>query len=314
VTSRLWIRRIVSILLTGAALVFIGLEIVRNLDELREFDWEVRPSLLLLSTVLLVVVLLWGVRVWQMVLWRFGVEVDYRLLARTWFWANLSRYIPGVIWQFVSLAHLGGAAGMKPVTTVTSMLVHMGFSLLSAALLAVYLLPLEAIGVTGELAILLRWLAPLSLMLVHPTLIQVGLRLVHRMLRRPVAIWTGSAADGLVLLAYSTVSWVLYGATFYLFLSAFHPLPLFTLPAITAMNGLAFIVGYLVFFAPGGLGYKEGALAFLLATLMPRPVAFSLAIAARLWTIVAELLPAAFLIRRGAVPVNPGREAASGQP
>jgi glycosyltransferase 2 family protein len=250
------------------------------------------------------------------VLRRFSVGVEFRLLARTWFWANLSRYIPGMIWQFVSLAHLGSAAGIHAATTVASMLVQMGFALLSAGLLAVYLLPLEGLGLAPDLAAALRWVAPLSLVLVHPSIIRAGLAAVNRFLHRPVAKWRGTTRDGLLILMLSAVSWVFYGVAFHLFLSAFHPLPLGTLPDVTAMNGLAFIVGYLVFFAPGGLGYKEGALAFLLATLLPRPVAFALAMAARLWTIAAELIPAVLLIRWGrrSLPRVPRPDAASGRP
>ncbi|HEV2148860.1 MAG TPA: lysylphosphatidylglycerol synthase domain-containing protein [Longimicrobiaceae bacterium] len=306
------LRRGLSYALVAAAFVFLGAEIYGNADQLREFRWEVRPGLLALSIAVLSGVLLWGVVVWQLVLRRFGTEVPFRALARAWFLSNLSRYIPGVVWQFVSLAQLGPGAGLSPSATVMSLLVQMGFMLLSAGILGVYLLPLEmaaelgaqspAFGWVAPFVLAMRWAAPLALVLVHPGVMRAGLGAVGRATRRPMLRWEGSWAEGVGFLLLSGIAWVLYGLAFYLFLLSFVEVAPAAIPAAIAMNGLAFIVGYLVFFAPGGLGFKEAALAFLLSGLVPTAVAASLAIAARLWTIAAEVLPALVLARRGAAP------------
>ena len=301
------LRRLLTFALVAAAFVFLGLEIERNVDQLRSFRWEVRPGLLLLSVLALSLVLLWGVAVWRVLLRSFGADVPFRALARAWFLANLSRYIPGVVWQFVSLAQLGPSVGLAPAATVTSLLVQMGFMLLSAGVVGVWLLPVSLAGELAGLLPALRWLSPVSLVLVHPRVIRTGLGVVERVTRRTTMEWRGSWARGVGILVLAGVSWGLYGAAFHLFLASFVPLPLSAFPAVTAMNALAFIVGYAAFFAPGGLGFKEAALTLLLAGLVPTGVAASLAIASRLWTIAGELGPALLLLRRGApgVPEKP---------
>ena len=304
---RPWARRLLTAALVGAAVVFLGQEIYRNADQLRSFDWEVRPGLLAVSVAALSVVLLWGVAVWQLLLRRFGARVSFRALARTWFLANLSRYIPGVVWQFVSLAQLGPSAGLSPMATLTTLLVQMGFLLLSAGLVSIYMFPVHLAGHFAEALRVLRWIAPLVIVLVHPRVIRFALNLFGRVARRPVLEWGGSWPEGIGILALSATSWVFYGGVFYLFLAAFVPIPIAALPMIIAVNAIAFIAGYLAFFAPGGLGFKEGAMAILLSTLMPGAVAASLAIAARLWTIAAEVIPAAFLLRQQA-PVASSEE------
>jgi hypothetical protein len=298
-------RRVASALLVLAAVGFLGREIARGAHELQSFDWRGRPGLLLLSVAALSAVLVWGVALWRLTLKGFGVDAPFRPLARAWFIANLGRYIPGVVWQFLSLAQLGPAAGLTPVVAVTSLLVQMGFLFLSALLLGVYFIPPEGAGFLAPAVPALRWTAPAAVLLVHPWLIRNALTLVSRVTRRPMLPWRGSWASGLGLLGLATVTWGLYGAAFYLFLLAFVDLPATAIPALTAMNALAFVAGYLVFFAPGGLGYKELALAALLATLVPHPVALALAVAARLWTVAGELLPAALLLRRGRAPRPP---------
>ena len=296
--QRLWLRRLLTGSLVGAAFVFLAREILHNAEQLRSFRWDFEPGLLLLSTVMLTAVLLWGVAVWQMVLARFGVDVKLRALARAWFLANLSRYIPGVVWQFMSLAQLGPSVGLAPANIIMTLLVHVGFSLVAAGTLGVWLLPA---GFAGEFAPLihgLRWASPLAIVLVHPVVIRRGIFLMQRVARRASLDWTGSWLDGLWLLLVSAASWGLYGTAFYVFLRSFVPLAFSALPAVIAINALAFVVGYLVVIAPGGLGFKEGAIALLLAGLVPPAVAASLAIASRLWTISAEVIPAAFLARR----------------
>src|SRR5690606_776282 len=158
----------ISFLLIAAAFAFLAREIVRNFDAVREFDWQLRPAVLALSLVALMVVLAAGVAFWALVLRSFGVRIPLLPLARTWFLANLSRYIPGVVWQFVSLAQFSGAAGLTPVLSITSLLVQMGFMLLSAAGIGVIVLPLSPLGDAYPLLRDLRWLAPLALLGVHP--------------------------------------------------------------------------------------------------------------------------------------------------
>lgn len=289
-------RRALSFLLIAAAFAFLAREILRNVDSLRDFDWQLRPGMLALSLLALVVVLFLGVAYWAVVLRSFGVRIPLIPLARTWFLANLSRYIPGVVWQFVSLAQLGGAAGMGAVLSITSLLVQMGFTLLSAAALGLLILPGSPLGAAYPALEGLRWLAPLALVAVHPAVIRTLVRLMARLSRREAVEWEGSWAEGVGLLALATLLWLAYGATFFLFLNSFVYLPMAMLPAVIAVHALSFLVGYLAFFAPAGLGFKEAALTLLLAGLMPSSVAASLAVAARLWSIAGEAIPALALL------------------
>lgn len=306
-------RKVASGVFIAAAFGFLGAAVYRNLEELRGFTWEMRPVLLVLSVAAHIAVLLWGVRVWQLLLRRFAVRIPFRTLARIWFLSGIGRYIPGKVWQFIGVAHLGSAAGLHPMTGITSLAVHMGMSLLGAGLAAVYFLPISVVDAlaagAGDTAtrvlLILRWAAPLSILFVHPRVIGAALALFRRIARRATMDWSGGWTDGIWLLALSTVGWVLYGGAFYLFLASLVPLSLSTLPAVTAMNALAFIVGYVIFIAPAGVGPKEGALTALLTALVPLSVAAVLAVVARLWTVAAEVIPALLLLRGARGSVEP---------
>ncbi len=292
------LRRWLAAALVLAAASFIGWRIYTDLDQIRGFDWKLRPVLLAASVLLLSAVLLWGVLVWQLVLRRCGLTVPFRPLARAWFLSNLSRYIPGVVWQFVTLAQLGPGVGLTPAVTVMSLLVQMGFLLLAAGALGVWLLPLGLAGTLAPVLPVLRWMAPLVLLAVHPRVIRGALGVAARVTKRSMPAWGGSWVDGIAFLLIAAGSWLLYGAAFFLFLRSFVDLPASAFGAIAAINALAFIVGYVVVIAPGGAGFKEGALALLLAGLLPAGVAASLAVLSRLWSIAGEVLPALLLAAR----------------
>jgi glycosyltransferase 2 family protein len=292
------LRRWLGAILVLAAAAFIAERIVSDLDQIRGFDWKLRPGLLVVSVLVLSAVLLWGVLVWQLVLRRCGIRVPFLALARAWFLSNLSRYVPGVVWQFLALAQLGTGVGLTPAVTVMSLMVQMGFLLLSAAALGVWLLPLSLAGPLAPVLPVLRWAAPLVLVAVHPRIIRGALALVRRATRRTMPDWGGSWLDGVGFLVLSAGSWFLYGGAFFLFLRSFVDLPASAFPAVTAINALAFIVGYAVVIAPAGVGFKETALALLLGGMLPAGVAASLAVLARLWTISGELLPAMSLVLR----------------
>lgn len=295
--SRLLLRRLLGGLLVAAALGFVAALVLRDLPRVRAYDWEVRPALLALSLLGLSATLVWGVRVWQLVLRRFGVRIRLAPLCRIWFLSNVARYIPGVIWQFVGIAQFSTAAGLNAAVALSSLFVQLGFTLVAALLVAVLLVPPGGWGLPVLHA--LRWLAPAALLAVHPRLIGGALALVRRATRKELVAWHGSWGDGVWLLALNAVSWLVYGGAFYLFVESLAPVGWHNLGALVAMNALAFVAGYVAVLAPAGLGAKEAALTVTLATVLPAPVAAALALAARLWTVAGEMLPTLFFVRAG---------------
>jgi len=298
------VRRLLSAALVAAALLFVGIAIARNADQLRAFEWRPDLPLLLISIPLHTLVLAWGVWVWGRVLVRFeGGHASLPQLQRIWFLSGVARYIPGKVWQFVAVADLAERAGLSRVLLLTSMIIQMAFTLLAAALLAAATLPLPLIGIDVGPAIATAVAALIALLLVHPALLNAVLRLVPRTMHRDVLTWRGGWMDGIALLAMSVLSWLFYGAAFHLFVASLTPVPLDALPTLAGVNALAFAAGYLAVLAPAGLGVREGAMTVLLSPLLPLGVAAVVSALARLWTIGAELLGALLFVRWRGTPV-----------
>lgn len=285
------LRKAAGIVFVVAAFAYLAILIYRNVGALRAEEWTVRPGVMVGSLVLHIVGLLWGVGAWRLLLRVMGHRVSYRQLARIGFVSGLGRYLPGKVWQFVGAAHLGRASGLTAVATVTALAAHTIFFMIGAAFVSVYFLP-EALGVSAAGMTMLRRLAPLLFLLVHPAVIRTALHLLRRITRKELGEWTGGWGSGLGFVALSIAGWVITGTAFYLFILSFTPIPLESLPTIIGINAASFIFGTLFFPAPAGLGAKELALTTLLAGYVTGPMAAVLAIASRLWTVAAEVIPA----------------------
>lgn len=290
------VRRATGVLFVVTAFAFLGLMVARNVGQLSAHDWSIRPLLLLASLAVLVIGLGWGIVVWHLLLLRMGYRVRPWALARLWFVSGLGRYIPGKIWQFVGAARMGSDVGMPPVVTVTSLAVHGFLFAVAAAVLSVYLVP-AGDWISPSVHEILRWTAPLMLLSLHPAVARRVLGLISRTTRTELVEWTGSWGSATALMALSIIAWLLTGTALYLFVLSLTPLPLSAVAPIIGFNALAFIIGYAVFIAPAGLGAKEGVLAVLLSMFMPPAVAGVVAIAARLWSLVGEVVPALVLLR-----------------
>lgn len=299
-------KKAATALLIAAAGWFLFRTIERNWRQIRGYPWHVEPLLLCASVAALVAVLAWGVFVWSRVLQRFEhPPVRLPTLLRIWFLSNLARYIPGSVFALLTAAQLSRSAGLSAAVLLTSLLVHTSLSLLAAVVVSAWTLagglfpalsgPWIAAGITAA-----------AVLVVHPRVLNAILGAIPRLLKREVIAWNGSWAEGVVLLALAMASWGLYGGAYYLFVRALTPVAPSAVPVLAGVNALSFVAGVLTPL-PGGLGVREAAMQQLLLPLLPAGVAGVVSIAARLWSVAAELigggLVLAFVRSRGTLGV-----------
>jgi uncharacterized membrane protein YbhN (UPF0104 family) len=85
--------------------------------------------------------------------------------------------------------------------------------------------------------------------------------------------------------------WLLYTGAFWLFVTGLG----FSVPALSTASAFAaaYVLGYVMVFAPAGLGVREGFLVALLSPQMGAASAGAVALIARLWMTLVEVVPAA---------------------
>jgi hypothetical protein len=114
------VRRVAASAIVVAAAGFLYATISRNWRELAEFEWRADPLLLAASVLLHVAVLAFGVYVWSRVMRMLDAPaVPYGRLLRIWSASNLTKYIPGAVWQFFTAAHLSRGEGLPGVIAMS---------------------------------------------------------------------------------------------------------------------------------------------------------------------------------------------------
>ena len=312
-------------------LALAGLAIVLFLrsqwDTLRHYPWRLLPGMLVVSTGFLLLTWAVEVEIWRRILARVGGRLTFFSAVRIWFLSAILRYIPGNIWQPLSMTIYCMRYGIRPEVTVTSILLYQVIILLAVApFVAVYVWAGVAGGyVAALIANASPWLvalviAPVALFIMQPNWL-TGLinALLVRLGRAPMDVRLSSG--GLLLLIVAAgVNWLMWGVTFAAFTFSIAEVAVEDLTQLVvllvAAYPIAYAVGFLSFLTPSGFGVREGAFYVLLSPIMPGSVVAVAALAMRAWTTLGELLIAgvsAPIEHASAAKTDPdaGRSAAS---
>jgi len=243
------------------------------------------------------------IETWRRIVGEWHATMRFSDAARIWFVSNLGKYVPGKVWQILAMGKLAervnvppaAAAGSSIVSTVVN--IAMGFAI---ALLAGFrALDTMSHGHAriGVLLIIVVLGGVFSLPFLMPQIAAVARRLTGR------AIDLGTLPPRAVIIAIAgnAIAWVMYGWSFQLLVHGVVGEARGGLSDYVAAYALSYVIGYLVFFIPGGIGTREAVQTLALQTLGLAGYKEALVIAAvsRLWLTVLEVLPGLFYLARG---------------
>ncbi len=268
---------------------------------LRAYPWRLDAGWLAAACVLLLMTWALEVAIWQQLLRLVGGKLRYLPAVRIWFLSAVVRYVPGHIWQPLSMTLYCRRHGVAPEATLTSIAIYQVVILLAAAPIAVgYLVWGEAnslaIQALAGVPPALAWLIvlPIGVFLLRPHWLTVAMNWVLVRLRRaPLQAHLTSGALA-ALIAAAVIDWLLWGATFAAFTfgvsgtAAADPVAL--APLLITSYPIAYAAGFLSVISPSGFGVREGAFYFLLVPALDGAVVTVVALAMRAWTTLGELL------------------------
>ena len=210
---------------------------------------------------------------------------DSRAAVASWCRTQVARYMPGGIWAVVARATTVQGRVRDKLTAVTA---------------ENFIVLLVSLAVGGAWATIhnWRWL-PLTLLVIAPLLVSRWLerrtKITRRRVRRTAATYT--------------VGYVAYGVLGVLVQVAVSGLRNPTYPLYVAGAAcVAWAVGLVVVFAPGGVGVRELVYVWMLTGLYPRADLEAAAVTSRLVTVAAELTVLALISRPGRSKSDPDAE------
>jgi hypothetical protein len=232
-----------------------------------------------------------------------GGKLPYWPAVRIWFLSAILRYVPGNIWQPLSMTLQCQRRGIAPEATLTSVAFYQILVLLAAS-------PIAALyfGMTGDwgllTGVLQAWtpwlvaagLVPVVAFVIRPSWLIEMVNWLLAKFNRPSLSAGLTHANAAWVLTLAILDWLLWGACFATLTFALQDYTtaemLQLAPHLVAAYAIAYAIGFVSLITPSGLGVREGALYLLLAPLLGGGVVTIAAIAMRLWITLGELLAA----------------------
>jgi uncharacterized membrane protein YbhN (UPF0104 family) len=252
---------------------------------------------------------------WRALLADLGSPLPLPAAIRVMFVGQLGKYVPGAVWAVAAQVELARDYAVPRRRSATASLVSMAVTLVVGLVAAGVTLPLVSAHAVRQYWWVLA-ITPLVAALLYPPVIKFGLDRVLRVLgRAPLegSVGRGGMARALVL---TTLGWLCYGASAWFLISVFAGKSSHVFALSLGGYALAWAVGFLIIFFPGGIGPREVALIAVLAPVMPSASALVVALTSRVVMTTGDLAwaGAGLAIGRSRRRASPSAEPADRQP
>lgn len=292
-------RQFFSAILISLIFGFLFFNILYNWGTLRSFPWHFKSGNIALFILLLLPLYLLNVLCWHLVTRALGANIGYLSNFRIWMLSSFTRFIPGGFWQYPGRVLLLSREGVSRALSATCVVLET-LLVFSACLALVVLLVLFS-GLESVFSGRQTFLVLVFVL----TLLFVFFMTNQRFMSFLLGLMSKLSGDGAATFlkgVYLPLKWVpvllfvfllqffLAGSVLYLLAAAIVDLPIGLLFAFVGVYSASWLVGYIAFFAPAGVGVREASIAGLLSFFMPFSVAVVIAVAFRLALFVSEAL------------------------
>lgn len=303
--TRKLLLTLLKLVLTAVILYFLIQQVMRHWPAISEYSWNVHYGYLGLSILLAQVSFLLQAQGWRLIIREFGHSVTLAEAFKISYLSNLGRYIPGKVWQVFGILYLTSQKGIPAETSGASFVLWQMFSIPAAFLAFVISARIEPSIIIDRIAFIgetSTWLMTggvivlCAVLILYPSPFLSLINALLRYFKRPAIEFKMDKSIALQIFTVYFVIWIVLGLAFWLFLHAvsgyWEPGPIEAI----GIFSIAYQIGYLVLFAPGGFGPREAVLAALLVPFFG-PLSLLIAGLARLWSIVVEVIAALVALR-----------------
>lgn len=298
VVRRLLGSRLVRWGFVAAAVGLGGYAVASQWDDIRKALSQIGPLTTAGAMIIVLFGLLATMYAWRRLLAGLGSPLPTSAAARILFLGQLGKYLPGSVWPILAQMELGKTYQVPRHRSASASVLTMLLSLLTGLLTALVMLPF-----TGASSYLWAFAAaPVLLACLHPRVLNPLMGRLLRLARQPALAQPLNGRTLAVALGWSFAAWICNGVQIWL-LAVRLGAPLgSTLLLATGGYAFAWSVGFLVVFAPAGVGVREVLLVATLSPVVGTGGATAVALVSRALTTAGDLLTAAAAAASGRRP------------
>jgi uncharacterized membrane protein YbhN (UPF0104 family) len=269
---------------------FLARSFIKDISKARPIEWTVDYRFLGLAILWLIIGLLAQAQVWKLNLKAIGISRSFKDIFKLTYLANMGRYLPGKVWSVLGVVYLGKKIEVPQTSSLLCSIVSQVTCVLAGFLFSgVSLVGLSALGHK----ISLWWVGfPLifSIIFLHPYVYNKILTLASK-LTKEKSVEARFPLGGVIksVLLYLGV-WLFHGLSFSFLALSLGDFSIRWFVYCLGIMPLAYLVGYLVWFSPGGWGIREGVMVILLKEFMPNYLAITVSLLSRLLFTIFEIV------------------------
>lgn len=285
-----WYSRVLLIIVLAAVFLVVW----KNVSEISSYDFELKYGYLLASFAVIVITYFLCFFIWQWLTASFGLRVPIVKAARGWFLSYLGKYVPGKI--ALLLVRMDAYDGYSTKKVAVATLLEYIIALVSACLIVL----ISLLFSSEILPDYIQWVAVLGsislLILLYPPLLRKIVNWILKLMKKTPLNELPAFKDIVRFVGSYMVATLVAGFALFLILNSLSPVSFKYYIIITGVYSIAGLVGIAAFFAPSGIGVREGVIILLLPAFIPEPAVIVGAIVMRLITTLTELILAGFFV------------------
>lgn len=288
-SGKRWYSRILFI----SVIIGVSYYIYKAFGDLAGFNYRLNPLYLGLSFIFTVVAYLVQLIIWFYLARSFGIKFSFLSAANAWSLSQLGKYVPGKIGLLlirmdinkdVPKRSMAVATAVEFITTITASCIFV--------LVSITFIP-EWVSFSS-----MRWIALIMtsffLLILYPPILKKLTNYAFRIIKREPLDHLPSYPFLLLLVGFNMFIYVPYGLGLFFAFNCFYPLGWNYFWVITGVYYAAALLGVAAFFAPAGIGVREGIIFLILPALISKPVVIFATILTRIIITISEIFLASF--------------------
>jgi hypothetical protein len=266
--------------------------IIREWHTIRSAEWHLNIWLFVASLLICALSFILNAKVYHRLIKAFGGKVPFKKFCFIFLASNLGKYAPGRIVQLASLLVFMRREGVRNSVTLSAMAIFQALLTTMGAVVGIVFAGPEIVHkISPEFPVPVLYIfAAIVLLATLPRFFEPILNFLLKLMKREPVEYNLSIRDWAVAIIVFSIYWIFIGASFALMTASISNVELWQVPYIGGSFLIAYIGGWIILFAPGGIGVREGILMVLLKTFFATGIAGIIAAAARIWILVAEVL------------------------
>lgn len=289
-------KKSLSILIVVALFSVLLVKIIQNWKSIESMKAQITPTGLIILVISVSSIYISNVFSWHLVTKALDTKLTLIKNLEIWMVSNMSRLIPGGIWQYPGRVMLMTKEKVSKSTAISAVAIESLFTLGMGGIVFLISLTFWNLPISFQ-----KYKSFFYITLISPIFIPLLFNKAALKNIEKIAIKFTKKAKILQKIPNIKSKWtfplsvafllrfITIGICLFVVINIFVPLSFNLVPTIIGIYSLSWLVGYIAIFAPGGLGVTEGILSTLLSAYMPFPQAAFIAILFRVILMTGEM-------------------------